>query len=341
MNTVRIIVGGIITLVITIAGTFAAVYASKILLESAPEDINYRVLEESSISVDDTSFAIANISVLNTGGEVSKDVVFTLRYGDGAKIERHSISAQDYLVSEISTEVNTNSITVTAKQLRPDDKFYLSLVASGTTVENPKISLVSSNSIGHEYSSETNFRNIEYENLFPIISSIFAIIFASLSLLALRKTPFFRRVTPASPNRTSTAFILTMIDEVQLASDLLKAEIAQRGAEPTALLNWGLIEGLQGNERLSKKLLNSGLWWKNNNHLKALYFFNKSLVELSKNNISESANLLKSAFSYKKHEISWYCTISSQIEIGAEKHEQIKKVTEQNGVVFEKTLPIE
>lgn len=303
MNTVRIIVGGIITLVITIAGTFAAVYASKILLESAPEDINYRVLEESSISVDDTSFAIANISVLNTGGEVSKDVVFTLRYGDGAKIERHSISAQDYLVSEISTEVNTNSITVTAKQLRPDDKFYLSLVASGTTVENPKISLVSSNSIGHEYSSETNFRNIEYENLFPIISSIFAIIFASLSLLALRKT-FLQKGYTSFPNRTSTAFILTMIDEVQLASDLLKAEIAQRGAEPTALLNWGLIEGLQGNERLSKKLLNSGLWWKNNNHLKALYFFNKSLVELSKNNISESANLLKSAFSYKNMKLA-------------------------------------
>jgi hypothetical protein len=331
VNWRSLFLNGIVTLVITVAAGLVVYYLTK---EPAPasERLLYTLNASATFGTEQDRITFLTISVQNVGRKPARDVRVVANFPQNTLIQDRRVIVSTGPASTIRDDSSPTQLAVSIPNLVPNESAEISLLVKGPEGSRPDLGIKSEDSVGIPVPAPSLAEKKGISKIQRIAIGI------SITLLLLFQFVWLRsnissvaRIFPTSRSLNNIAFIYLQQGLADRALQLLTTEISTKGADAISLANYGLALGLQGDQDLAAKHLDSASWWANTKHEKAVVEYNRAILEVRKNDLAAAKAHLRKAFSLSRREITRYCELSVHIQSASSKDQGFRDLVDRKG----------
>lgn len=308
MRLKDLLLGSVITLVITIIGGVLVYYLTREPRELLAERLTFSAEPIVGFETSTNKLAISSIRTVNLGNVVARNVRITIEFPAYIKIVDKAISSSVGDVAGATLDDNGDGkLLVSTKTILPNETLAITLLLSARPPSEPNVSVRSDNSVGASGSiTRTREVNAFGDKVLPIL----------LPLLFLLQFPLIFKLRTALRSRirnsgslNNTAFLYLHKGLIKEAKALLQDAINKGQADTYVLANRGLCDCLEGDFESANIHIEAALFYGKTAHEKNLTYFNRGLVRLMEGKADEGVKDLRLAL--KSKEIRSYLTYSS------------------------------
>ncbi len=313
----EVIVGAIVTLLVTIVGGISVWFLTR---EQAPkwdgEKLVYNVDALGDFDLSTGRLGIFTIKAANIGNRAARDVRLTVNFPKSVQIKEKKIdfsSGPAAQFDEISDKPNALGIYI--KSFAPNEAVKILLILNGDSGFDPEIGIRSSETVAEIQSTQSGslvygVRGTKSWLVTVCVMAAQAMIYMFPLGLARK---MHRRVSTWMRSANNTAFLYIHSGLIEEAREMLDQSIRKKGADIYLLANEALAVGLTGDLEGAEKRFRAAEWWQCGRHEHALIYFNRSILCIS-NSDYDNANLyLNKALELSPKEIKKYCMLSNFI----------------------------
>ena len=333
-----VILGSIVTLIVTVTGSVIVYYLTR---ESPPplpaERLIYDIDKPVIFDSDQTTMSFVNVRVKNTGEKPATNVIIGVEFDNKVKISDKRAALSSGPAGKIDIQpIGDNKLNVQIAVFTPDETATVAILTDTADEKDPTVGIKSDTSIGERAPLNSVVRVPPTRN--AVIAALIPIaLLIQFILLFFIRSGFrrsLRRIIPTSRNINNTAFVFLHNGLTEEAINLLSKGIYDSGAEPHMLANYGLALGLYGDTTQSQKLLDAAEFWADvNSHEQAIVAFNRSLLAFKQNDEANGITLMKRAFELSKKEIARYAAYSTIVASLRKKNAELHSLMNEQGVV--------
>lgn len=317
-----ILIGAFATLIVTIIGGIVVYYVTKEPpSETFKEQLLYSWEKPLNFKSDERELSIAGLKLGNLGNEPATSVVAVLEFDEKVKILDKSVSLSSGPAGEYECKVNSgNKLTINFPSLTPGEIANISLLLQNKDIPEPIIGIKSNKTTGQPglllpSKEPEKTKKDEVRDLLTIFIPIAALLQVFLLIfLKPRLRSILRKTIPTGTSLNNTSFLYLHAGLVEQAEKLLEDGIAQKGADPHMLSNYGLSLFLNGKDELSEKNFRAAEFYAEEKHENAVMLFSRSIVKLKNGDIDGGLSDLREAHKLSKDEIKRYCEFSVHIQ---------------------------
>lgn len=313
-----ILIGAFATMIVTIIGGVVVYYITKEPLQApTTEQLIYSWEKPLNFRSEERELSLAGLQLGNLGNEPATQVLTVLEFEDIVTIVDKSVSLTSGPAGAYEcTLKSANKLVITFPSLTPGEIAKVSLLLQGKAIPEPKIGVKSSKTTGQPglvvpSKEREETKKDEIRELVTILIPI-ALMFQILLLIVLkpRIRSFLRKSIPTNPSLNNTSFLYLHTGLTEQAEKLLQDGIAQKGADPHMLSNYGLALFLNGKNDLAEKNLKAAEFYAQEKHERAVMLFSRSILKLKNGDINGGLSDLRDAYHLSKSEIKRYCEFS-------------------------------
>lgn len=302
-----VILGALVSLLVTVAGGLAIYHFTKEPELSKKENLEYSISKGGVFEGGSSKLALLSINLENSGGVAAENVDVMLSF---EKAEVKDISLDSHTGSKDSKrEITDKSASLVFERVLPTESLTINLLLSSP--ETPKISIRSTASIAKI--KELQLSRKAKVNSFLELGIPFAGLLLLLSLLSMLK--FVRGSgTELTVSKNNAGFLLMHAGLVDQAHDIFSSAIADGRYDALTLSNFSLCKALKGDIEAAQKLSMAAnyrdLIW----HGKAVVLFNEALTLIAQNKNDEAYEKLEKSISKSPKTIRKYCNRSVHLD---------------------------
>lgn len=314
MNVKSILIGAIVTLIVTILGGLIVYYVTA--NPNKEEKLTYWFDRPSTFSNDSSSIVIQTIYFTNDGNEPASDISLSVEYPNYIAIIDKNVSFSSGKSFDYRDSVsNKTDYTLKARTLFPKEVGKVSFLIKGEEHEGPAINIKSTKSMGVEVKVNDSEEKPMFDKIFQYV--LFVIFF--FQILIIVAFLIFRRKIKSEPNPSSqsvnnTAFLLLHKNLYDLATKALEATFYKKGADSFIFGNYAVCIAIKGDFDVSLKLIEASYFYSYTNHEKCVALFNYGLILILKGDYNESQIKLQEAINLNQEEIEKYIAFSDFIK---------------------------
>lgn len=327
MNWRPYLIGGIVSLGVTILGGIIVYYITAIRQPPDVEKLLYRLNPPVSFSKKDPCIFLQSIMVMNEGKASAEKVNISIRFKD-AKIIRDSNVSFSSGPTAVFTEnkVEQTGLDLNIPVFAPNEQVNLSfLVETAKNIYPPEIYIKSTKTIGSQELSDDEGKWKAERVSKNLPSALWIALVFQVALIMVIITRVAKR---GNYSLNNTAFRLLHKGLYQEAKKLLENSILQNGGSAYELSNLAVCLALEGKFDLADGYIKTALYKPQGRHGLAVSLFNKSLVSMIKNqDIQDIRESLEIAVK-KSKAIKDYIAKSDMIKERKEKTPELDKLFE-------------
>lgn len=308
MKYKELIIGAVLSLLVTLAGITATYYINKTSNNSNLDKLSYTVNQTTAFSSESQDLAITSITIQNNGDRPAKQAFISIHF-DNAEIRDTAIKSKTS-IKYASKVAQKNLLELTYDSLLPEDSITIELLLSNS--EKPTINLRSTNAIGQESSPSAKKEESGFGKLVSWLPSAL-LITAIVYIVAV----FFSKKAQThtfKPSKNNSAFILIHNNFIEEAGHILSDAINDGDYSSYAFSNFALYKSLSGENEIALALLECAKYTPAGNHSIAVNHFNESIILFRNNDKKLSLESLKKALKLSPKEIFKYYTKSKHTE---------------------------
>ena len=316
MNWRDVLLGSIVTLLVTVIGSVTAYYLTREPPPPPPvEKIIYEIDTPVSFDSGQTKMSFFNVRVKNTGEKPATNVTVGVEFDSKVRISDQLVSLSSGPVGNIDTQTTgDNRLSVEIGVLTPDEIATIAILTDTADERDPMVGVKSDASAGKRASLNSAARVSPARS--RVIEVVIAIaIFFQVVVLVLMRYGVVRSIRlfiPVGRSINDTAFVLLHSGLIEEAIKLLSKGISDAGADPIMLANYGLALGLNGDAKQAQGVLKAADFWaERRSQGQAVVAFNRSLLAFERGDEADGLELMRRAFEMSKKEISRYATYST------------------------------
>lgn len=319
----ELIIGGLVTLVVTIVAGVIVWYLTR-EPSLATEDLKYST-DYVALSSTNPPLGVGNIKVGNIGGRVARNVRVVIEFPPGISIQeqRIQLSSGDAATFQRNSSAD-NTTDISVPTLAPGEVLTVTALINGKTKFEPTVSVKSDESVGQvgapDISKALDTKTLGRGEIFLILGgAMFAQLLAGFAAyFARRKFPDQRisRFFSSEPDAVNnTAFMYLQKKQIDEAERMLSERIRSRGGDFYYIANHGLALGLQGHTAAAEARLTAADWLaeRAGDREKALLKYNRATLLFAQGDIENGKKLLAAALELHPHSIRDYCEMSAYI----------------------------
>lgn len=287
MRWKELIIGGLITLFVTVLSGAAVYYITKEPDLNKSERLNFFISEPISFSGDKEHASFITTKIWNDGGLAADKVEFVLNFPFG-EIRDYSVEPSSG-VTYYAKLNGKNRLTLRFDTLLPSESVVLSIL--GSVTEKPDASLRSNKTVG-KFVNIFEESNQSKEKLKYRIGYTLILILTAYPLLIVifykitKKSSFLKKllhITPSSggtKSRNNMGFLLLHRKQVAAAEEALNAALNSGEDGCFTLANMALCKAVNNNFDASSSFLSAAQFYAESPHEKAVVLFNEAIVML-------------------------------------------------------------
>lgn len=300
-----VIIGAIISLLVTIFGGVAIFYATKEPDDKKQERLVYSINQTAKFSGGSQDLAFSSLTLSNFGGVPAKNVsiLISLKHSE---LKDLAVSGSKGL-REKTMERTPKSVHIVYETFLPQEEVVINLLLA--TSERPEIDVRSDSTRGQErrqldsdnISSKSRI-NAVFQKAVPL-TGILTGLLGVAGALFLRHLGFFD--LRADPN--NAGFLLLHSGLTDEADATFSAAVREGRCDQYTLSNYAVCKATQGHFDQARSLMKAATFRNRSGHAKAVALFNEGLVQLLQGDKESALDLLKRASALSPKEIQRYC----------------------------------
>lgn len=307
-----ILVGAVLTLIVTVLGGIVVYYVTKEPDDKKVERLIYSVQQSASFTGGNQDLTFTSVRVENYGGVAAKRVLLSITFKE-AQIKDFALTTNAGS-KEIARKIEPKSIALTYETLVPNESVTLNLMLS--SAERPVVTVRSEESLGVENSLEpislspkTKISKF-LERAVPTTGALLAALSALLAF-RFRGAGYFESMLS---DKNSAGFLLLHHGLVNEAASVLQGAIHSGRYDAFTLSNLALCKAILGAQEQAKQLLRAAHFRKLFGQTKAVVLFNDALISLVLGNKVDAIQKLNEAFRESPNSIRRYCQCSVHLD---------------------------
>jgi hypothetical protein len=305
MNLREIIMGAVATLVVTVIGGVATFYWTKEPDQKKSEALYYSMNKVAKFSGGTTNVGFNIARIHNDGGVTAKNVVFKIDF-PSANITDYSIESASGLKPK-SESIDKQKALFVFESLVPSDAVTVSLLT--TTLESPKISLRSNESLGkpEEERIAGSVKDSAYR-----LAVYYTPLVGGLTLLLLIYL-IRGRMSYQGPivSKNNMGFVLLHQELIADAESILDDAVLSGEEGPLSLSNLAVCRAKNGHMPEARSLIQAASFYAMSKDERAVVHFNDALVSLIAGDLNDFFVKLKEAALLAPKSIKKYCKYSA------------------------------
>lgn len=299
MHWKEIIIGAVITLIITITGGVIVYYITQARDNPNEELLTYQVERQIAFEGTENNLSIGTLKFANVGSKVATNVIATLDV-DSAKIKEFKPESENGASISSSLLNDNKTVTITIASLLPSEVITASYLL--TTPSKVSFKLRSDKSVGSAGSI------YKIENNKKIDIKVILKVFLPLVFIAIFLTKYF---LPAMlnfrANKNNTAFVLLHKGATEDAISIFYSAISNGEDGLFALSNFATALAINGELERARIYLNASEIFASTKHQKSVYYFNSCIVSYFEGDKDKCIDFLNKSLELNKKAIKSYC----------------------------------
>jgi tetratricopeptide (TPR) repeat protein len=314
-----LIIGGLITLVVTVLAGLIVWYLTRepsVLTEKLTYSVDYI-----SVSNSNPQLGVGSIKIGNIGGKAAQHVHVVIKFppGSGVRDQRVQLSSGD--AASYAQELSQDGkMDVSVPVLAPDEVLSVTALVSGISNFNPTVSVKSDETVGTLGTLTKNDANktLDRDQIFKILGGALAAQIAGLVGLALWRTRVRSMMQQSrffEHDVNNVAFVYIQKKQIDDAEQMLSEYIRAKGGDVYYLANHGLALGLQGKTEASEARLAAAefLAKDEGDRERALIQYNRAVLHFVRKDIEGGKTFLATAMRLHPQSVREYSSISDAI----------------------------
>lgn len=306
-----ILIGAVVTLMVTVLGGVVVYYFTKEPDEIKSENLTYSINKNAQFSGGAQDFTFSSIEISNSGNVAASNVIIVVT-SKLAEIRDLAITASEGL-QEISRDRTPNGLRLTYKTLLPKESVTLNIIL--TAPEDIKADVRSDATLGKEvdrYVGSSDPARNKWNRIAELVVPGSGLVALLMLLAGVRL--FRRSGMSLNSSRNNTGFLMLHSGLIAGAESIFWAAIKDGDCNPITLSNYALCKAALGEFEEAEKYIASANFIGSSGHAKAVVIFNQAIIHLLSGQKDEAANLLKNSINYSKKEIPRYCVHSKFLD---------------------------
>lgn len=306
MHWKEIIIGAVITLIITITGGVIVYYITQARDNPNEEILTYQVERQIAFEGTENNLSIGTLKFANIGSKVATNVIATLDV-DSAKIKEFKPESESGANISSSLLNDNKTVTITIDSLLPNEVITASYLL--TTPSKVSFKLRSDKSVGSAGST------YKIENNKKIDIKVILKVFFPLVLIAILLTKYILPVIiNFKASKNNNAFVLLHKGATEDAMSILSSAISNGEEGLFSLSNFAAALSINGELLRARIYINASEVFASTKHQKAVYHFNNCIVSYYEGNKDKCIESLNKSLGLNKRVIKSYCKQSIIIE---------------------------
>lgn len=311
MKWKELVIGALVTLIITIAG---GVIVWKFTTEPPkPEPAPFIAFEmdtPAKFTSELKSVVFNTIRIGNLGDMSAQEIVLSVEFSDQTEINDFSISNSSGLAAfdnqkELQSKNNEKIIYI--RSLMPDEFITLSILTNSYEVD-PKVTVRYSGGLAEK-------GGLSKRTIVPVVNDKPEAKKAALSALILGLIlPIMlyrlQKISGGFRSINNSAFMMLHQGLVQDATKMLESQMSARGATSYELANLGLCRALNGDSDAATKLYSAAELYSKSKHIEALVAFNRAISSFEDGDSDNAKKHFSTATKVYKRRIRQYVKYS-------------------------------
>ncbi|WP_444889498.1 tetratricopeptide repeat protein [Microbulbifer sp. DLAB2-AA] len=313
MRWKEIIIGAIITLIITIIGGITVWKFTK--EPSKPEPKSIVVAEADSpakFKSDSKSLIFNTIRIGNLGDKVAQSVILSIEFPEDTHVTDFSISSSSGAAArknlkEIGEKKYEKIIAIDS--LLPEETVTISILTNEYTENELHISgrysegLVQKGSLSKRVALDDLLKERPQAGKAALTALVLGILLAYMTFR-------IKNELGAPRNVNNTAFMLLHNGLVEEAATVLETNMTNRGSNSYEMANLGLCKALMGSKDASEKYFSVAELYSTSKQIKALVAFNRAIVSFESDEFDDARRYFESAVTLASRRIKLYVKCS-------------------------------
>lgn len=200
MNLKSLVIGAVISLIVTVLGGLLIFFFTKEPEFTNKERLVYSFELGGFFSGENTSLAISSLNLSNIGGKVARNLEIELEFQDSL-ISDFSINKK-LKKNKINLSKDRKLLRIELENLRPKETILINAIIG--TQETPLIDIKSENTIASDYQAVKDNNSKDFSKFYVFLPPLFATIFLSLFYFFYIK----KRLVHLFGSRNNSGFIL-------------------------------------------------------------------------------------------------------------------------------------
>jgi hypothetical protein len=317
MKWKEIIVGALVTLLVTILGGVLVYYFTKEPEIKHEERLTYTINPGSTFNGGKEKLSLTSIQIRNDGGIAANKIIFKAAFNHA---EIKDFSVQSETGNTPSTQnINQNTLYLAFPSLLPSENVVINVLAS--TEDTPTVTFRSDKTFGEikKISISKKQKYIEINNFVGYIIPFLGIIYPLAAIILLR-FPFVRRMVfrilrqfISKPSKNNFAFLLLHQGIIDDATNILKSSLATGHDGAYCLSNLALCKALKRDFSYAEKLIKAAYVYSYSEREAGVVTFNEALILLLKGKKDEFYSKLEKAIDMVS-DVKHYCDFSVHLD---------------------------
>ena len=310
MKWKELIIGALVTLLVTIVGGFIV---WKFTREPPTPDpapfIAFQVDTPAKFTSESKNVVFNTVRIGNLGDEVAKEIVLSVEFPDGTEINEFSIvnssgAAARNNQSELDSDEGEKIVKVDS--LMPDEVITLSILTDSYE-GSPKVTVRYPGGLAEQgplvKGAAVDRAGEEPEAKKAALSALILGLLLPIMLYRLKRINESRSIN-------NSAFMILHQGLVAEATKMLENELNSRGATSFELANLGLCKALSGDFDTANKFFSAAELYSGSKHIKALVAFNRAISSFEGNELTMAKEQFEIASRLYKGRIKEYVKYS-------------------------------
>jgi len=306
MNWRNIIVGALLTLIVTVIGGILATILTR--PPTLAEHLVYTIDPPVTFDAQDTKISLISAKITNLGTATANDVVVNLKLPDVMSIVEHRTQMSSGPAAKYHTMAEKNQITVDLDHLVPKETLTISAMLDGIADKPPLVSVRSESSMGEPGLPLEDNGKEPYPLLRDVSLAMLSASWFGAMIWIWRSRRF--EITKSVNN---LAFLYIHQGLVEEAEQILCDYMGKKGATIYEIANYALALSLNGKTEQAQKLFAIGDRMAKRRYVRGLVEFNKCVAALGLTNFAQAREHLTKALALSPRQISEYCQFSVHI----------------------------
>lgn len=313
MRWKEIIIGAILTLIITIIG---GITVWKFTKEPHKPDPKAVVIIEadspSQFKSDSKSLIFNTFRVGNLGDKIAEDVILSIEFPEDTKITDFSISSSSGAAArknlkEIEGKVHEKIISINS--LLPEETVTVSILTSEYMEKELHVSGRYSEGLVQKgfLSKRVSLDDLLEKGPQAEKAALAALLMGVLLAFMINR---LKNDLGGSRSVNNSAFMLLHNELIEEAETILEKDMYQRGSTAYEMANLGLCKALTGDKDASEKYFSAAELYSTSKQIKALVAFNRAIVSFESDKFDDARHYFESAATLANRRIKLYVKCS-------------------------------